>query len=219
MAQPVWLSKPDRKTSTPVKAVLGSILALLVLGSGWILSGASADVISAGEARTLLQHLGGGDLKKNQIQIKKIGSGGIVDAQIETAFRFVRDGREWKATEIRLGDKQWESLELIDEGVKREKARRTSAALEKIAIGLDAYQAANGRFVVAEEYIKLLDELAPKYYGPIVYVDLWGTPLAYRGAEKGFKLSSAGADRLLNTADDLVLEKGTPPAATATAQR
>ncbi len=180
-------------------------------GSGWILAEV-ADSLSAGEARVLLQHIGGADFKKNQIQIKKIGSGigdgAIVDAQIETAFRFVHEGRDWKVAEIRLGDRQWESLELLDEAVRREKTRRTVAVLEKVAGSLDAYRRAKGAYVVAEEFVKLLDELAPGYVSPIVELDLWGTPLRYRGAAAAYRLASAGPDRVPDTPDDLVLENG-----------
>ena len=92
-------------------------------------AGAAADELDLKTARTLLQTILGSDLKKEQIQVKSIKSGGSVEAQIETTFRFAREGKEWKIAEVRLGDKHWESIELVEEAIKREKARRTQVFL------------------------------------------------------------------------------------------
>jgi hypothetical protein len=186
-----------------------AVLAIACFGTGWILAG-SADNIPAGEARSLLQHLFGAEFKKNQIVIKKVGSGSdpIVEAQIETAFRFERDGRDWKIAEMRLGDRQWESVELINDAIKKEKTRRTAAMLQKVASSLDSYHEAKGGYVVAEEFVKLLDELAPRYLGPIVQFDYWGTPLRYRGGASSYRLASSGPDRTPDTPDDVVVENG-----------
>lgn len=186
-----------------------AFLAIVSFGTGWIVAG-SADSISAGDARSLLQHIFGADFKKDQIVIKKVGSGSdpIVEAQIETAFRFVRDGRDWKLGEIRLGDRHWESLDLINEAIKKEKTRQTQAMLLKVAASLDAYHQAKGGYVATEEFMKLLDELAPKYLGPIVHLDFWGTPLRYRGGGSSYRLASSGPDRAPDTPDDLIVENG-----------
>jgi hypothetical protein len=42
-------------------------------------------------------------------------------AQVETAYRVVRDKNEWRVADIRLGDRHWESFELIEEAVRRER--------------------------------------------------------------------------------------------------
>lgn len=189
-----------------------ALLMIICLGSGWMLAGV-ADSLSPGEARTLLQHIAGADFKKDKVQIKKIspgaGSGVIVEALVETAFRFDRDGRNWKISEMRLGDRHWESLDLIEEAVRREKIRRTTAVLERLVTGLAAYKKANGEYVVADDYPKLLDKLAPQYFSPIIHFDFWGTPLIYRGMAATYRVASAGPDRLPDTADDIVLESGT----------
>ena len=185
------------------------LFCVVSFGTGWILAG-TADTISAGEARSLLQHIFGADFKKDQITVRKVGSGSdpIVEAQIETAFRFVRDGRDWKVAEMRLGDRQWESIDLINEAIRKEKTRRTQAMLEKVAASLASYHQARGGYVVADEFMKLLDELAPKYLGPIVHIDYWGTPLRYSGSASSYRLTSAGPDRAPDTTDDVVVENG-----------
>jgi hypothetical protein len=80
----------------------------------------AAGSLSSAEARLLLQRVFGAELKSDQIRIKSIKPGAagenvIVEAQIETAFRFTRVGRDWRIAEVRLGDRQWESMDLIDE--------------------------------------------------------------------------------------------------------
>lgn len=186
-----------------------ALTAITCFGTGLIASG-SVDGLSAGEARSLLQHIFGADFKKDQIVIKKMGSGSdpIVEAQIETVFRFVRDGRDWKVGEMRFGDRQWESVDLINEAIRREKTRRTQAMLQKVAASLDAYRHAKGSYVETEEFVKLLDELAPRYLGPIVQFDLWGTPLRYRGSASIYRLASSGPDRAPDTSDDVIIENG-----------
>ena len=65
--------------------------------------------------RELLQHLAGADLKPAQVEIKSISPGTgsdntVVEARVETAYRFQRESGEWKVAEIRLGDRHWESF-------------------------------------------------------------------------------------------------------------
>src|SRR5262249_41229645 len=106
----------------------GAGFCLFALAGVWLMVGA-AEPLSVKQARELLQHLGGANLPKDQVQIKKIevgaAGGAIIEAQIETAFRVQKEKSGWRIAEVRLGDRQWESFELIEEAVKREKARRT----------------------------------------------------------------------------------------------
>ena len=177
------------------------------------LSAVVADTISVGQARHLLQHLGGANWSKNQVQIRDIsagvGAGGaVVEAQIETAFRLAKEKGNWRVTEIRLGDRQWESFELIEEAVRREKIRRTSALLTQMADALSAYQKAHGQFIDADKVTPLLDQLAPQYLTTVQRFDLWGEELKYHGSAASYRLSSDGPDRQSGTKDDLVVENG-----------
>jgi hypothetical protein len=119
----------------------GSCACLLAASAFWLVI--AADAISIRQARELIQNIAGANLKKDQVQIKNIsggvGSGGvIVEAQIETSFRFEKGKDGWQIAEVRLGDRQWESFELIEEAVRREKIRRTSALLKQLADGISA---------------------------------------------------------------------------------
>ncbi len=178
----------------------------------------AADTLSVRQARELLQHLAGANLSKDQVQIKKVetGFGGntIVEAQIETSFRVKKEKSGWQIAEVRLGDRQWESFELIEEAVKREKARRTTALLQKLAEGLTAYQKEHGQFAVTDEIAELLDFLSPRYLPTAPRFDLWGKQFEYRGTSSSYSLSSAGPDGKKGTKDDLTIENGVLRAST-----
>lgn len=185
----------------------------LVLLTGSVLMLAQSNgALDAARAREMLRHLGGGELPKAQVRIKSVqsgvtGSDAIVEAQIETAYRFARTDDGWKLAEVRLGDRHWESVELISEAVRREKIRRTTLIMQQLAEGLDAYRRERGAYVVAEEIIRLLDQLPPRYAS--LRLDLWGNPFIYRGTASGYQLISAGPDQQSGTGDDLIVENGT----------
>lgn len=163
--------------------------------------------------RELLQHLAGADLKPAQVEIKSIAPGtgsdnAVVEARVETAFRFQRESGAWKVAEIRLGDRHWESLELVETALRHEKERRTTGLLKRLADGLEAYRREKGQFVSTEDIAVLLDHLAPHYLGDPLRFDWWGTQFVYRGTAASYQLLSAGADRQPGTKDDLVIENG-----------
>jgi hypothetical protein len=178
----------------------------------------AAETLSVKQARELLQHLGGANLPKDQVQIKKIeagiGGGAIIEARVETAFRVQKAKDGWHIAEVRLGDRQWESLELIEEAVAREKARRTTALMTKMSDALAAYQRDRGQYVVTKEMGELLDALSPRYLPLPARFDLWGRQFEYRGEAAGYRLVSAGPDGKTGTKDDLVVENGTIKTAT-----
>lgn len=194
------------------KLVLFGLGACLLAATAFWLANA-ADAISIRQARELIQNIGGANLKKEQVQIKNIsggvGSGGvIVEAQIETSFRFTKEKSGWRIAEVRMGDRQWESFELIEEAVRREKIRRTNALLKELADGLSAYRRERGQFAVTDDIAELLDFLSPRYLMTPHRFDLWGKQFEYRGSATSYRLISSGPDRKSGTSDDLVVENG-----------
>lgn len=193
------------------KFVLLVAVCLAAMTGVWAITSA-AETLSVKQARDLLQHLAGANLNKNQVQIKKIESGfggsAIVEAQIETSFRVKKEKSGWQIAEVRLGDRQWESFELIEEAIKREKVRRTTALLQKLADGLTAYQKERGQFAATDEITELLDYLSPRFLSAAPRFDLWGKEFEYRGSASSYRLSSAGPDGKKGTKDDLSIENG-----------
>ncbi len=190
------------------------LASLVVAGiANALLYAAPADSISVKKARELIQNLAGANLTKDQVQIREISPGinsgeAVVEARIETSFRMTKQNGDWRIAEVRLGDRQWESFELIEEAVRREKVRRTSVMLKELADGLTAYQRDRGRFADTDRIARLLDYLSPRYIGRPHRFDLWGKQFEYRGKTTSYRLSSSGPDRKSGTKDDLIIENG-----------
>ncbi len=192
-------------------ALLGSGALLLATGAFWLVD--AADTIGVKQARELIQNIAGANLTKDQVQIKNIsggvgGGGVIVEAQIETAFRLTKGKDGWRVTEARLGAGRWESFELIEEALRREKVRRTHALLQQIAGGIDAYKNERGQFMETNKIAELLDFISPRYLKAAPRFDLWGEEFEYRGSAAKYRLFSYGPDRKSGTKDDLVVENG-----------
>ena len=183
----------------------------LIAGAFWL--GAAADDIDVKQARELIQNIAGANLTQDQVRIKNIspGVGGgevIVEAQIETAFLLTKGKDGWRIAEARLGAGHWESFELIEEALRREKVRRTNDLLRQIAEGLGAYKTDRGQFVESDRIAVLLDFLSPRYVKSPQRVDLWGKELEYQGSPTNYRLISYGPDRKSGTKDDLIIENG-----------
>lgn len=197
-----------KKMKQPRYLILASLvvaICLTALTAGFTV----ADVLGVRQAREVLQKMAGANLKSDQVRIKNISSGiggVIVEAQIETAFRLVQENKDWKVVEVRLGDRQWESFELVEEAVRREKERRTTALLKQLEEGLRAYHNDRGVYVDADDIGALLDYLSPRYLAAPVRFDLWGEQFEFKGKIDRFRLASRGADRRSGTGDDLIIE-------------
>jgi len=174
---------------------------------------APSESLNVKKARELLQNLGGANFKKDQVKIKEINIGmmggeAVIEAEIETSFRARNKDGKWRLAEIRLGDRQWESLDLVEEAIRREKIRRTTALLKELAEGISTYQRERGQFVESEKISELLDFLSPRYLANPHRFDLWGEQFEYHGKTGRYRLSSAGPDRKSGTKDDLIIENG-----------
>ena len=201
------------KLRTKSGRLLFFALGALPLSAGAFWLGAAADEIGVRQARELIQNIAGANLTQDQVRIKNIspgvgGGGVIVEAQIETAFRITKGKDGWRIAEARLGAGQWESFELIEEALRREKVRRTNDMLRQIAEGLGAYKSDRGQFVESDRIAELLDFLSPRYVKSPQRVDLWGKELEYQGSATNYRLISYGPDRKSGTKDDLIIENG-----------
>jgi len=151
--------------------------------------------------------------KSDKVHIKSIkaGMGGeaIVEAQFDAAFRFAADKEgKWQAVEVRTGDRRWESIELIQTAIRKEKALRTGAELRVLATALEAFRRENGSYVEADTCSALIDRLAPRYLSSIIRLDAWSREFDYKGTAAGYRLASLGPDGKPGTDDDIVLENG-----------
>lgn len=173
---------------------------------------AFARELGAREAREKIAQALGID-KPDRIHIKDIsrGMGGeaIVEAQFDASFRMTqgKDGK-WDAVEVRTGDRKWESIELIQTAIRKEKTLRTVAELRAVATALEAYRRDRGSYVSGDKGSVLVDHLAPDYLNPTIRLDAWSHELDYHGAAASYRLSSLGPDGKPGTDDDIVFENG-----------
>jgi hypothetical protein len=140
-------------------------------------------------------------------EVSVLGSSATVVAQVETAFRFVKnnDGK-WRVAEIRTGDNRWEDVDLLVRAVNGEKVERARAELETLATALEAFRRERGFYVVAKGESALVDHLNPRYLTRVVRLDPWHKPYFYEGTQTAFILRSDGADGKENTPDDIQMQ-------------
>jgi len=193
-------------TATPrVLTVTITLLALLAVV-------ALARELGAREARQKIAAALGMD-KVDRVHIKSVSAGAgneaIVEAQFDAAFRFTTDKQgNWQAVEVRAGDRDWESIELIQTAVRKEKALRTTADLRTIVTALEAFRRERGYYVVADTNAALIDNLAPRYLGAVLRLDAWSREFQYKGNEGAYRLASLGADGKPDSGDEIVFENG-----------
>ncbi|HKQ05904.1 MAG TPA: type II secretion system protein GspG [Blastocatellia bacterium] len=193
---------------TAAPRVILAIITLLALLTVVVL----ARELGAREAREKVAAALGMD-KPDRVHIKSItpGSGNqaIVEAQFDAAFRFTTDPQgNWQAAEVRTGDRNWESIELIQTAVRKEKALRTTADLRSIVTALEAFRRERGYYVVADNNAALIDNLAPRYLGAVLRLDAWSHEFQYKGSESAYRLTSLGADGKAGSGDEIVFENG-----------
>jgi Type II secretion system (T2SS), protein G len=182
-----------------------TLLALLAVA-------ALARELGAREAREKIAAALGLD-KADRVHIETISAGSgneaIVEARFDAVFRFTTDKQgNWQPVEVRTGDRNWESIELIQTAVRKEKALRTTADLRTIATALEAFRRERGYYVNAATNSALIDNLAPRYLNAILRLDAWSHEFQYEGSESGYRLASLGADGKPNSGDEIVFENG-----------
>jgi hypothetical protein len=171
----------------------------------------AASDLSQKEARKLIANMAGIKLPSDAVRVRSVsmmGSSAVVEAQVETAFRFTRgDDGKWRVAEIRTGDNRWEDVEMLTRAVNAEKTERSRAELETLATALESFRRERGFYVVAKDEGVLVDQLNPRYVARIIRVDPWHKPYLYEGTRSSYTLRSAGPDGKENTPDDVVMQK------------
>ena len=186
------------------------VMIIIALVSIWVF--AYGRELGSREARAGIAIALGLD-KPDGVRIKDISAGmggeAIVEAQLDASFRFKqgKDGN-WSAVEVRTGDRRWESIELVQTAVRKEKALRTTADMRTLATALEAFRRERGFYVEADTNSALVDNLAPRYLVSIIRLDAWSREFEYKGTQAGYSLASLGPDGKPRTGDDIVFENG-----------
>ena len=137
-----------------------------------------------------------------------MGGQAVVTASIDAAFRLEKKDGRWKAVEVRTGDRSWESFELIETAIRKEKILRTTADMRTIATAIDAFRRQRGHYIAAQTASALIDNLAPDYLRSIVRRDAWSHEFQYSGNDSSYRLLSLGPDGKAETGDEIVIENG-----------
>jgi hypothetical protein len=189
-------------------------LCLLTLFVSTFIAALAADDLSAKEARRLISRVAGIELSTDAVRVRSVsslGSSAVVEAEVTTAFRFVRgDDGKWRVAEIRTGDNRWEDIDMIARAVNQEKTERARAELETVATALQAFRRERGFYVEATNVSSLVDQLNPGYLARVIRTDPWHRPYQYEGSRDRYALRSLGLDGKANTGDDIVVETHIP---------
>jgi len=187
---------------------------VLLLGS-LVLSACTSARLSHDEARKKIAEIGRSNLVPDAIEIRRIVSQtdtqAIAEATITLAFQFKRDNpnAEWRIQAVRLGDRDWISLDELLAGINEGRRRTTTDSMQKVADAVEKYRSANGSLPDARDIVSLTDILHPQYMNDLVREDGWGKPIIYEvTGPSTFRLISQGPDGLPGTGDDIVVTSG-----------
>ena len=190
-----------------------SLLALVATGTVFVASSTrAAGNLTPKEARKLIARMAGIELPSDAVRVKEVSTSGntaIVVAQVETAFRLVKDDKDkWRIAEIRTGDRRWEDLDTLMRALNAEKTARARAELESIATALESFRRERGFYLESKSEAALIDNLNPRYLARVIRVDPWHQPYEYEGARTSFVLRSNGPDGKPGTDDDVTVSSG-----------
>lgn len=175
----------------------------------------TANRLSHVEARRKINEIGRSKLIPDAIEVRRIVSQSeneaIAEATITLAFQFKRANpySDWKVEAVRLGDRDWISLDELLNAVNEGRQRTTAQSMQQLATGIEKYRTTKGALPNAQDIVALTDILHPNYMTQLVREDGWGNPIIYEvTGGSTFRLISIGPDRRRGTLDDIVVEKG-----------
>ena len=181
----------------------------------WILLGLSA-ILGCGKSldkqiRDQIRTVDNASLPKDAVEVGKVQeSGGYVLAEVtvKTQVKLKKQGDTYLMEEVRLGDRRWESVDLIVKALNQERIKKTENDMALIAAGINSYATAHGEVPQGSDFRQLIDLLTPQYLASVIRLDPWWNPFQYQASGKdSFVLRSAGPDATFGTEDDLVLSK------------
>ena len=184
------------------------------------LSACASARLSRDEARKKIAAIGTSSLVPDAIEIRRIVSQNdtqaIAEATVSLAFQFKRDRptSEWRVDSVRLGDRDWISLDELIAGINDGRSRATSDSMRKLAEAVEKFRVGTGALPRESDIVALTDILHPRYLSELVREDGWGKPISYEVTGPGeFRFISNGADGRRGTPDDIVVTS--TPAASA----
>src|SRR5437867_9170222 len=139
---------------------------VLLLGCLVLCSCTSAR-LSHDEARKKIAEIGRSNLVPDAIEIRRIVSQSdtqaIAEATITLAFQFKRDApnAEWRIQAVRLGDRDWISLDDILAGINEGRRHTTPDAMPILVEAVEQDRTSHGSLPKATDIVGLTDILHP----------------------------------------------------------
>jgi hypothetical protein len=164
----------NRQRTRTFNALASLALAVLVCSAPAIRVGAAKGGLKKSDAQKLIAAYSLLELGKSAVTIKEITAGetaATVTAGVRVGFHFERDAKgNLHATEMRVGDRQWEDLDLLARAFGADSLSRARAALDNFAAELDALaqakkqrdDAKKKRSEKRDEKKKQVDQIASK---------------------------------------------------------
>jgi hypothetical protein len=186
----------------------------LLLICSFFLSACTSARLSQDEARKRIAAIGQSSLVPDAIEIRRIVSqsdtSAIAESTVTLAFQFKRAtaNAEWRIEAVRLGDRDWISLDELLAAINDGRRRTTSQSMQQLTDAIEKYRSANGSLPTSKDIVTLTDQLYPRYMNMLVREDGWGHPFIYEVTGNSFRLVSGGADGRPGTADDVVVQDG-----------
>jgi hypothetical protein len=118
------------------------LCAFVAASASGIAAAAAEKAIKKDDARKLIAAVSVLELNKEAVTIREIsppGTVATVSAGVRLGFRFVRDkSGGWRVVEVRTGDRQWESFDLLARALGAENVAHARAELDAFAAELAA---------------------------------------------------------------------------------
>ena len=191
-------------------------LAKILLLSSLLLSACASDRLSHDEARQKIAQIGRSNLVPDAVEIRRIISQtdteAIAESSVTLAFQFKRanPSAQWQISAVRLGDRDWVSLDELLAAINEGRRRSTINDIQKLAAGITKYREMNGNLPAVPDITRLTDILHPLYISELIREDGWGTNIDYQVMGTTFRLVSAGPDGVRGTSDDIVFDPSRP---------
>ena len=134
-----------------------------------------------------------------------VGASATAEGTVTTGFRFERRQGKWVLKEVRLGDREWESVQELQEALDTVRRRRSERDLQSIVASLENYRSRQGAYPAVSDFVSLVDKLHPNYLTRVVDRDGWGREYRIQGSQGKWTIISSGPDGKEGTPDDLRL--------------
>lgn len=153
--------------------------------------------------------LAGANWKEDQVDVsnirQKVGNHAIADVTVTTTVTLRQENGKWRLDEVRLDDQWWEKVDRIVAAIQSSRTEQTKQQMTRIRQGVSEFSRVHGHVPQASSFVGLIDQLNPRFLEPVIRLDGWKSPFAYRTlGSDSYVLTSPGPDRKLGTADDIV---------------